>query len=192
MLRLSLLLALPLIAGCATYTAQALPQISAGHLVNRDKWGDLTIGAKLPASSDEVIRYFGVDLLDDDILPVSIYVSNASSSTAYTIRAEDISFTLPGGQALRPQTPRKVADRTGATDPMYNDYCEKCFTDVNLPQGDPKTIRRVVFFRTPSRLPLEESDYQNGELTVRVTRYQVSGEDAGESPEKSLKIYFRK
>lgn len=205
-----------LLAGCATYTGQPLRPVNAGNLIHQDSWGDLIVGAELPGSTSDVERYLGRDLLDEDVLPVAIYLQNRSSEADYTLKSSDIQFLLPDGTALVPASATEVYDRasfsqwpsvplyllailpgvfssldiSAANDDMFEDYSAKAFQDVSLPARDPATQRSVCFFRPPKKVRLGDTEYSNGRLVLHAS-VRTAGAASGET-EKDLTIYFRK
>jgi hypothetical protein len=199
-----------LLAGCASYEAAPLPQRDARMMINRyDQDGFILSGALL--DSEDCKLYFDRDLLKQNLLPVAVYMANASKDeSSFEVRLEGVSLRLADQTEFEQVPVREVVDTVKASrwrstplwfllivpgvvasnkigetnEKMLQDYRSKALEDVNVyPQGD-KTVNRIVFFR-PRDKTLAECDLSKAILSADVN---MRGKTSGKPLKASLSL----
>ena len=221
MSRMLLLPLLVLFVGCATYTGQDLDPDKAliKYSTTSFDWPDegrplFVMAAHLPEDGQHAEQYFGVNLLDYDVLPVEIYLKNNSKDSKFQLAAAKLTFripALPDGEGLEMMEPDEVQalagfsqwrsfwayllviipgpfsnmDIAAANKEMREDYRDKAFEAVGLSPQDQAAY--VVFMRPTGELSLEElmPDLKTGSLEAIVTCIPGRSDD-----ERELKTEF--
>lgn len=102
---LALAIVVPVFAGgCATYNGAPLDKSGAATKATRTDWPTaalplFTLVAELPKDEDDLVRLFGVNLLDYDVVPVQVFVQNNSKSSHFEVDSRNIEFKLLGSNA---------------------------------------------------------------------------------------------
>ena len=75
----------------------------------------LAIAANPLIDKEEVVKYFGADLLSLDVLPVLVVAENRSLSSSFVLSKEQ--FSLKGGKLLDETARRQIAGQSGSLAP---------------------------------------------------------------------------
>lgn len=161
---LYLFVAFCLLAGCTSYQVVRIPLRDAGLYPVSQTLGEISVGIDAIEDHQRALRYFGIDLLEQGIMPVVITISNhGTSGTAVNPadvllrRGNSVIDPLPLEHIISKVTGWRMSEKTAKQARRY--LRNLSFQDQMLMAGD--TYQGVLFF--PMRL---ESEAAATEFTV--------------------------
>lgn len=100
--------AIALVSGCGTPLPRYVPAPieSYPERVSRD---GLVFVARAVVAADELVKYFGFDLLRYEVLPVLILVKNESARASFLLEADAYTLSAGSGRASSEQLPSPSA-----------------------------------------------------------------------------------
>ncbi len=163
-------------AGCSTYAAAGIPEISAGSAVGHTELEGVRIGARPYQDFDAARRIFGQSPMENGILPILLVVENTSEIEIELTRVR-IELQMADGKRLEPldrmSAAREAAELatppflgvfpTTDTRAMVLDWAIKCLPDSQVCKRG-RVVRRFLFY--PVGKPFAEHNAEQCALIV--------------------------
>ncbi len=180
-----------LACGHDTYNVIEIPTRDAALYPLSHSQGDIVVAIDKMSNPERAMRYFGVNLIDFDILPVDVLVSNHGKHR-YTIRPAD-TLLRNGDEVIDPLPVAMVAD-TVKKQGDYNDETREQIDDYYFNIALQETVlfpqdnyQGVLFFPVPQKRQANSffrtiSLFEEGRLSLQRLKFHllVTNLDTGE------------
>jgi hypothetical protein len=180
-------------ASCASVSFDDFKDVRASHWPDREEQGGLVVSVRPVVAPQEVEFFFGANLLDYDIFPVTVYLENRGDDTV-TFQPDGVLLTCEDGTTLTPIPWRSVSEEVTfsyaravpgfffavipgflilhsvavANERLSHNYHRKALEEFSLPPGD--HVQGVVFLKPPAGVSLDGGSLNGADMRLSFTR----------------------